>query len=77
MPMPLSWRMSMGAMAPVPIRIKRLTHDVVRRISKLIARLPEFVELEKDQNRGYHPIWVPPDARVPGVAGRYPDFNKH
>jgi hypothetical protein len=50
---------------------------VVRGISKLIARLPEFVELEKDQNRGYHPIWVPSDARVPGVAGRYPDFNKH
>jgi hypothetical protein len=64
-------------MAPVPIRINGWPHDVVRRISKLIARLPEFVELEKDQNRGYHPIWVPSDARVPGVAGRYPDFNKH
>jgi hypothetical protein len=24
----------------------------------------------------YHPIWVRPDARVPGVTGQYPDFNK-
>jgi hypothetical protein len=24
----------------------------------------------------YHPIWARPDARVPGVTGQYPDFNK-
>jgi len=24
----------------------------------------------------YHPIWARPDARVPGVTGRYPDFNR-
>jgi hypothetical protein len=24
----------------------------------------------------YHPIWARPDARVPGVTGRYPNFNK-
>jgi hypothetical protein len=29
----------------------RLTNDEARRISKLIARLPELVELEKDRNK--------------------------
>jgi hypothetical protein len=29
----------------------RLTNDEARRIAKLIARLPELVELEKDRNR--------------------------
>jgi hypothetical protein len=24
----------------------------------------------------HHPIWARPDARVPGVTGRYPDFDK-
>jgi hypothetical protein len=24
----------------------------------------------------YHPIWARPVARVPGVTGHYPDFNK-
>jgi hypothetical protein len=24
----------------------------------------------------HHPIWARPDARVPGVTGQYPDFNK-
>jgi hypothetical protein len=24
----------------------------------------------------YHPIWARPDARVPGVTGRYRDFNR-
>jgi len=24
----------------------------------------------------YHPIWARPDARVAGVTGRYPDFDK-
>ena len=24
----------------------------------------------------YHPIGAGPDARVPGVTGRYPDFNR-
>jgi hypothetical protein len=127
----------------------RLTNDEARRVSKLIARLPELVELEKDRNKArsrrkpqplhfkpvtvgdliregkllevhcgncrparhlyidadsldlpkrmpvpevanhlvcsvcgaknsdtYQPIWVRPDARVPGVTSQYPDFNK-
>ena len=127
----------------------RLTSDEARRISKLIFRLPELVELERDRNKARsrrkpqplhikpvtigdlirdgkllevhcgnyrparhlyidadildlpkrmpvpevadhlvcsvcgaknsktrHPIWARPDARVPGVTGRYPDFNK-
>ena len=29
----------------------RLTNDEARRISKLIARLPELVELERDRNK--------------------------
>jgi hypothetical protein len=29
----------------------RLTNDEARRISKLITRLPELVELEKDRNK--------------------------
>lgn len=29
----------------------RLTNNEARRISKLIARLPELVELEKDRNK--------------------------
>jgi hypothetical protein len=24
----------------------------------------------------YHPIWARPDARVPRVTSRFPDFNK-
>jgi hypothetical protein len=133
----------------IAVSDSRLTNDEARRISKLIARLPELVELERDQNRArsrrkpqplrfkpvtigdliregkllevhcascrparhlyieagsldlpkrmpvpevanhlvcsacgaknndtHHPIWARPDARVPGVTGRYPDFNK-
>ncbi len=48
MPMALSWRMSDGAIA---VSDTRLTNDEARRISKLIARLPELVELEKDRNK--------------------------
>src|SRR5262245_22320510 len=29
----------------------RLTHDSARRIAKLISRLPELVEMERDRNR--------------------------
>jgi hypothetical protein len=29
----------------------RLTNDEARRISKLIARLPELIEVERDQNK--------------------------
>jgi hypothetical protein len=39
-----------GAMAVSEIR---LTSDEARRISKLIARLPELVELERDRNMSY------------------------
>ena len=29
----------------------------------------------RDRNSdNHHPIWAKPDARVPGVIGRYPDF---
>jgi hypothetical protein len=27
-------------------------------------------------NDTYHPIWARPDARVPGVVGRYPEFRE-
>jgi hypothetical protein len=27
-------------------------------------------------SNNYHPIWARPDARVPGVTGGYPNFNK-
>jgi hypothetical protein len=27
-------------------------------------------------SKTHHPIWARPDARVPGVTGRYPDFNR-
>jgi hypothetical protein len=47
-----SWRMSMSnLMAPLPGSNKRLTNDEARRISKLIARLPGVLELEKDRNK--------------------------
>src|SRR5262245_35071549 len=35
----------------IPISDKWLTNDEARRISKLIARLPELVELEQDRNK--------------------------
>ena len=133
----------------IAISDKRLTNNEAEKIARLIARLPELVELEKDRNKAksrrkaqplhfkpvtvgdlirerkllevhcgncrparhlymdaasldlprrlpvpqiadhlvcsvcgaknsdtYHPIWARPDARVPGVTGRYPDFNK-
>jgi hypothetical protein len=31
---------------------KRLTNDEARRISQLISRIPELVELERDRNQG-------------------------
>jgi hypothetical protein len=128
---------------------KRLTDDETHKIARLIARLPELVELERHGNKArsrrkpqplrskpvtigdliragkllevhcgncrpvrhlyidvgsldlpkrlpvpqiadhlvcsmcgaknsdtYHPIWARPDARVPGVTGQNPDFNK-
>jgi hypothetical protein len=133
----------------IAISDKRLTNNEAEKIARLIARLPELVELEKDRNKAksrrkpqplhfkpvtvgdliregkllevhcgncrparhlyidagsldlpkrlplpevanhlvcsvcgaknsdtYHPIWARPDARVPGVTGQYPDFNK-
>jgi hypothetical protein len=43
--------MSMASLiAPLPLSERRLTNDEARRISKLIARLPELVEIERDQN---------------------------
>jgi len=49
MRMASSWRMSMASLtAPLP---SRLTNDEGRRISKLISRLPELVELEMDRNK--------------------------
>jgi hypothetical protein len=133
----------------IAISNKRLTNNEAEKIARLIARLPELVELEKDRNKArsrrkpqplhfkpvtvgeliregkllevhcgncrparhlyidagsldlpkrlpvpevanhlvcsvcgarnsdtYHPIWARPDARVPGVTGRYPDFDK-
>jgi hypothetical protein len=132
----------------IAISDKRLTNSEAEKIARLIARLPELIELERDQNRArsrrkpqplrfkpvtigdlirdgkllevhcascrparhlyieagsldlpkrlpvpevanhlvcsvcgaknsdtYHPIWARPDARVPGVTGRYPDFK--
>jgi hypothetical protein len=35
----------------ISVSEQKLTADEARRISKLIARLPELVELEKDRNR--------------------------
>jgi hypothetical protein len=35
----------------VALSDSRLTNDEARRISKLISRLPEFVELERDRNK--------------------------
>jgi hypothetical protein len=133
----------------IAISDKRLTNNEAEKIARLIARLPELVELEKDRNKAksrrkpqalhfkpvtvgdliregkllevhcgncrparhlyidadslglpkrmpvpevanhllcsvccaknsatYHPIWARPDARVAGVTGKYPDFNK-
>jgi hypothetical protein len=133
----------------IAISDKRLIYNEAEKIARLIARLPELVELEKDRNKArsrrrpqplhfkpvtvggliregkllevhcgncrparhlyidagsldlpkrlpvpqiadhlvcsvcgaknsdtYHPIWARPDARVPGVTGQYPDFNK-
>jgi len=48
--MALSWRISTASLT-APSRSDRLTNDEACRISKLIARLPELVELEKDRNR--------------------------
>jgi hypothetical protein len=52
MPMALSWRMSMvepeGAIGDSGAR---LSNDEARLISKLIARLLELVELERDRNK--------------------------
>ena len=128
---------------------KRLTDGDAEKLARLIARLPELVELERDRNKAksrrapqslrskpvtvgdlirdgkllevecsacrpsrhlyiepqslglpkrlpvpevaeylvcsvcgaknsstHHPIWARPDARVPGVTGRYPDFSR-
>ena len=35
----------------IAISDSRLTNDEARRISKLISRLPELVELERDRNK--------------------------
>jgi hypothetical protein len=35
----------------ITVSDSRLTHDEARRISKLISRLSEFVELERDRNK--------------------------
>jgi hypothetical protein len=133
----------------IAVSDKRLTDSEAERIARLIARMPELVELERDRTRTRsrrkpqplrikpvtigdliksgkllevhcgscrparhvyidaggldlpkrmpvpevadhlvcsvcgakntdtdHPIWARPDARVPGVTGHYPDFNK-
>jgi hypothetical protein len=133
----------------IAISDKRLTNNEAEKIARLIARLPELVQFEKDRNKAksrrkpqplhfkpvtvgdlirdgkllevhcgncqparhlyidadsldlprrlpvpqiadhlvcsvcgaknsetYNPIWARPDARVPGVTGQYPDFNK-
>ena len=52
MPMAWSWRMSMASLkARSLLSDSRLTNDEARRISKLIYRLPELVELERDWNK--------------------------
>jgi hypothetical protein len=133
----------------IAISDKRLTANEAEKLARLIVRLPELIELERDRNKArsrrkaqplhvkpvtvgdliregkllevhcgncqparllyieagsldlpkrmpmpevanylvcsvcgaknsetYHPIWARPDARVPGVTGQYPDFNK-
>src|SRR5262245_43478583 len=75
---------------PLPSR----TNHEAEIIARLLARLPELVKLERDQNQARSwrkpqplrikpvtigdliksgkPIHARPDARVPGVTGKYP-----
>jgi hypothetical protein len=52
MPMASSWHNVYGrADGAIALSDTRLTNDEARRISKLISRLPELVELERDRNK--------------------------
>src|SRR6188472_2151621 len=70
----------------IAISDKRLTNNEAEKIARLIARLPELVQFEKDRNkaksrrkpqplRAGHPIWARRDARVGNVTSRYPNFT--
>jgi hypothetical protein len=52
MPMALFWRTSMASsMARFAVSDRRLSNDEARRIPKLIARLPELVERDRNKAR--------------------------
>ena len=51
MPMAWSWRTTAKRDGAIAVSDSRLTNDEARRISKLIARLPELVELERIETR--------------------------
>ena len=74
-----------------PFPVAELAHSVLSRhlyIEPLSLGLPKLMQVPEVANHlvcsvcgaknsdTYHPIWVRPDARVPGVTGQYPDFNK-
>jgi hypothetical protein len=43
----------------ISISDKRLTNNEAEKIARLIARLPDLVEIERDRNRGTQPAQAP------------------